>query len=203
MQNKIILDLCGGTGAWSKPYKDAGYDVRVITFPPYDARLFPSKPSMIEGVKPKGRLPSEFNSIEDYPDVYGILSAPVCTVFSGSGACWRRTDKDMVEALSLVDACLRIIHVLNPHFWCLENPVGKLRKWLGKPIMSFNPCDYGDPYTKRTLLWGKFNEPIKNPIEPIRPSPLHQNLGGKSNRTKELRSITPPGFAKAFFEANG
>ena len=25
---KIILDLCGGTGAWSKPYKDAGYDVR-------------------------------------------------------------------------------------------------------------------------------------------------------------------------------
>ena len=30
---KIILDLCGGTGSWSKPYKDAGYDVRVITLP--------------------------------------------------------------------------------------------------------------------------------------------------------------------------
>ncbi len=29
----IILDLCGGTGSWSKPYKDAGYDVRVITLP--------------------------------------------------------------------------------------------------------------------------------------------------------------------------
>jgi len=24
---KIILDLCGDTGAWSKPYADAGYDV--------------------------------------------------------------------------------------------------------------------------------------------------------------------------------
>lgn len=23
-KDKIILDLCGGTGAWSKPYKDAG-----------------------------------------------------------------------------------------------------------------------------------------------------------------------------------
>ena len=34
--NKIILDLCGGTGSWSKPYKDAGYDVRVITLPEYD-----------------------------------------------------------------------------------------------------------------------------------------------------------------------
>lgn len=25
--SKIILDLCGGTGSWSKPYRDAGYDV--------------------------------------------------------------------------------------------------------------------------------------------------------------------------------
>lgn len=31
--DKIILDLCGGTGSWSKPYKDAGYDVRLITLP--------------------------------------------------------------------------------------------------------------------------------------------------------------------------
>lgn len=31
--SKIILDLCGGTGSWSKPYRDAGYDVRVITLP--------------------------------------------------------------------------------------------------------------------------------------------------------------------------
>lgn len=30
---KIILDLCGGTGSWSRPYKEAGYDVRIITLP--------------------------------------------------------------------------------------------------------------------------------------------------------------------------
>jgi len=29
---KIILDLCGGTGSWSKPYKDNGYDVRIIDY---------------------------------------------------------------------------------------------------------------------------------------------------------------------------
>lgn len=33
---KIILDLCGGTGSWSKPYRDAGYDVKIITLPHYD-----------------------------------------------------------------------------------------------------------------------------------------------------------------------
>jgi len=80
---------------------------------------------------------------------------------------------------------------------------GKLRKWIGEPTMSFNPCDYGDPYKKRTLLWGNFNTNLnKNPVEPIIPSPLHQNLGGKSEKTKELRSMTPQGFANAFFQAN-
>lgn len=33
---KLILDLCGGTGSWSKPYRDAGYEVKVITLPHYD-----------------------------------------------------------------------------------------------------------------------------------------------------------------------
>lgn len=35
-KSKIILDLCGGTGSWSAPYRENGYDVRVITLPEYD-----------------------------------------------------------------------------------------------------------------------------------------------------------------------
>jgi hypothetical protein len=66
-KSKIILDLCGGTGSWSKPYKDAGYDVRVIDLKTgYDIRLF--------------KAPEE--------TVYGILAAPECTQFAGSGARW-------------------------------------------------------------------------------------------------------------------
>ena len=60
---KLILDLCGGTGSWSKPYKDAGYDVRVVTLPEHDVRLYQP---------PQG--------------VYGILAAPPCTHLAGSGA---------------------------------------------------------------------------------------------------------------------
>jgi len=194
--SKIILDLCGGTGSWSKPYQEAGYDVRVITWPEYDARLFPSIPSVYS------RLPTGFASIEEYPEVYGVLAAPVCTMFAGSGAKHPRSDEQIIEALSLVDACLRIINVLKPTFWALENPVGKLRKWIGAPRMAFNPCDYGDPYTKKTLLWGEFNEPIKTPVEPIDGSKVWRLYGGNSAKTKEIRSITPPGFAQAFFEAN-
>jgi len=195
--SKIILDLCGGTGSWSRPYLENGYDVRLVTLPDNDARLFPSQPSKTP------RLPSEFSDIAEYiGNVYGVLAAPVCTYFSGSGAKHPRTDKQILEALSLVDACLRIINTVKPTFWALENPVGKLRKWIGPPRMSFHPCDYGDTYTKKTLLWGNFNELVKNPVEPTEGSKLWSMYGGKSAHTKEMRSITPPGFAQAFFKAN-
>jgi hypothetical protein len=181
---KIILDLCGGTGAWSKPYVDAGYDVRVITLPEYDVRLYQPGTYIHEPSK----------------DVYGILAAPPCTMFASSGARWKRTNQQMIDALGIVDACLRIIMICEPVFWALENPVGKLHRWLEDPVMRFDPCDYGDPYTKKTCLWGKFNPPIKNPVEPEKKNRIHHMSPGPER--SKLRSITPPGFAKAFFEAN-
>ena len=195
---KIILDLCGGTGAWSAPYSEAEYHV-IIVDPAEDL----DHTGAPEHVKQDVRL------YIPPPDVYGILFAPVCTHFSGSGAqYWPEKDADgrTLEALSLVDAGLRIILVSKPHFWCMENPVGRLRNWIGGPVMYFDPCEYGDPYTKKTCLWGNFNTHLeRNPVEPVRVSPQGSwimSLGGKSARTKRLRSITPPGFAQAFFEAN-
>lgn len=180
--DKVILDLCGGTGSWSAPYKAAGYDVRVITLPGSDVRLF------------------------EYPNtrIYGVLAAPVCTHLSGCGAkYWKaKGDAAILEALAVADACSRIVLFTNPVFWCLENPVGRLYRWYGPPIMRFNPCDYGDPYTKKTCLWGKFNAPEFNRVEPTDGSKMWRKYGGKSERTKMLRSITPAGFAQAFFESN-
>lgn len=61
-------------------------------------------------------------------------------------------------------------------------------------------------YTKYTGLWGEFNTNLlKLPVEPVKGNkwgtPL-MRLGGKSDRTKEIRSNTPKGFAQAFFDAN-
>lgn len=44
---KIILDLCGGTGAWSAPYKQAGYDVRVVTLPDHDVTTYDPPPERL------------------------------------------------------------------------------------------------------------------------------------------------------------
>lgn len=60
-------------------------------------------------------------------------------------------------------------------------------------------------YTKKTGLWGSFNSPEKKPIEPVKGSPqgsVMQRFGGKSEKTKNIRSATPKGFALAFYEAN-
>jgi len=32
---KVILDLCGGTGSWARPWLEAGYKVITITLPDY------------------------------------------------------------------------------------------------------------------------------------------------------------------------
>jgi len=190
--NKIILDPCGATGSWSKPYKDAGYDVRVITLPNNDIRTY-TPPN----------------------NVYGILFAPPCTEFAISGARWWK-DKDpklLEEALEVFDAGMRMITMCNPHFWAIENPVGRLKRLryevLGEPRLIFHPFEYGDAYSKRTLIWGKFNIPEKNEVKPeymvskkgYRYSPIARWFPNRETRQR-VRSITPPGFAKAFYEAN-
>lgn len=183
--DKIILDLCGGTGAWSRPYAEAGYDVRNITLPDYDVCTF---------IPPEG--------------VHGILAAPPCDHFALSGARWwkKKGISALREGLNVVDACLRIVWRCKRDrklkWWALENPLGRLNKFLGEPRMKFQPCDYGDPYTKKTQLWGEFTPPMKwQPIVPTEGSKMWRKYGG-SKKGKEMRSITPAGFAKAFFEAN-
>ncbi len=176
-----VLSLCDFTGAWSQPYVDAGYDVvRLDIRRGQDVRLFEALP---------------------FP-VRGVLAAPPCTDFASSGARWwaGKGEQALLDGLAVVDACLRIVAVHRPQWWCLENPVGRLRKYLGAPRMAFDPADFGDPYTKRTLLWGDFREPTKRPVEPVLGSMMHR-LSPSEDRAA-LRSVTPGGFAQAFFEAN-
>ena len=192
---KTILSLFDYSGAWSKPYRAAGYNVIQV-----DIKL---------GID---ILTWDYHSPTD---VYGILIAVPCTDFASSGARWfveKDADGRTGQSILLVKKSLEIVNYFNPVFWALENPVGRIARLvpeLGKAALIFNPCDFGDNWTKRTCLWGKFNQPVKRPVEPVyhysngkRSSWLWANLGGKSEKTKELRSITPSSFAQAFYEAN-
>ena len=192
---KIILDLCGGTGSWSKPYLDAGYDVRLITLPDNDVRIY---------------VPPD--------NVYGILAAPPCTEFSIAKA---DKPRDFEEAMKVVEACFRIIwecrKVNKLSFWAMENPRGFSRQFIGKPPFVFEQWQFGDSGIKPTDLWGYYNIPkIKIKEKPTNLTKKFPN--GKTNSLSwstahypsehkhlglaVLRAITPPGFAKAFFLAN-
>jgi hypothetical protein len=114
--------------------------------------------------------------------------------------------EQFLDGLSIVDACLRIVSVCRPKWWALENPQGYLKRWLGEPQFKFDPCEYGDAYTKRTWLWGKFVPPNKRRVLALGPliNSRTRHPKGKRGiaRNQEERSATPPGFAQAFMEAN-
>ena len=135
--------------------------------------------------------------------VRGILMAPPCVVFANSGARWwiSRTGAELTDALALVDAGLRMVALYRPDFWVLENPHGRLGSWLGPPSMTFSPEDYGDPWTKKTCLWGRFNHPKPDAMPHPDPDDRIHRMGPSADRSQQ-RSITPPRFAAAFARAN-
>jgi len=162
-------------------------------------------------------------------DVVFGMAFPVCTDLAVSGAAHferkRSVDPEFqIKASNHAKWCAALFESLDiPYF--IENPVSRLATLWRKPDYSFHPYEYGeyipdseaehprwpdyiapkDAYTKKTCLWtgGGFNMPTKRPTQkPDGYSQQHLKLGGKSQRTKDIRSATPRGFARAVFEAN-
>jgi len=215
-EKTLILSLCDHTGHWARYYEPSLYEV--VTFDlktGYDIRYLPY-----------------FNR-----PVHGILAAPPCTEFCIVAAqYWERKDAEQPEllqqALSVVDACLRMVAIYNPVWWALENPVGRLSRHLGPPAWSFHPFEYGgwlasgeqsvpefpanDAYTKRTFIWGTAKKPDTKPVVPLyveyrseyrgrqhKASPMMRAYPKRDGvMRQELRSTTPLGFAKAFRAGN-
>ena len=82
--------------------------------------------------------------------------------------------RDLTEGMEIVIACLNIIWECQYKiksstqksaplkFWCLENPNGFLKYFLGNPVYEFNPYDFGDNWKKElncgvTLIFQKRN----------------------------------------------
>lgn len=162
------------------------------------------------------------------PVVFG-MAFPVCTDMAVSGAAWfetkRQADPDFQgKAAHYAMWCGDFFNNFSvPHF--IENPVSVLSTLWRKPDHMFNPYEYGgyipeaeaehpvwpeyiaprDAYPKKTCLWvgGGFKMPVSKPVVvEAGYSTQHRKLGGKSMKTKNIRSATPRGFAQAVFEAN-
>jgi site-specific DNA-cytosine methylase len=226
MIKNIILDLCGGSGAWAKPYKDAGFIVLTITLPDYNVKKYYihmnlGNPYIVfyhKSIRAK-------DIIIYFNEIYGIFAAPPCTEFSKAKG---NRSRDFEGAMKIVSACFDIIWNCrtygSPSFWAMENPTGFLRQFIGKPHYTFEQWMFGEDKVKSIDIWGYFNDP--KPTCTVKPPNRTANIKGREHaadwskieypdeyadyinqfkgdaKRAAARAITPAGFATAFFNAN-
>jgi len=205
MKKKIILHLCADIGSDSIFYqRSEEYEVIKV-----------GKTIGVENyVPPK--------------DVQGVIANPVCTEFSTANGFHKKND--LQKGMEMVNHCLRIISECKPKWWIIENPAtGRLKEFLGKPVLTYQPWEYGSPWTKKTAIWGEFNQPAKifTNWEDV---PKNKNLYIRPTRCKpalaflhksainvikefqwarnyirvdaDIRSMCCEGFARGLFEMN-
>lgn len=149
-----------------------------------------------------------------------IIAHPPCTYLSNAGACRMYPKAGVIDekrfalAMKAKDFFFKMLNADCEHI-CVENPLPLKCVELPEPSQIIQPYMFGDPYTKKTLLWLK-NLPqliptnIINPVGPFvcgnsdiwKKQAAGGVVFGKGKNAKE-RSKTFPGIAKAFAEQWG
>lgn len=164
----------------------------------------------------------------DALEPYFVFGFPPCTDVAVSGSKhfekkFREDPYNMAKAAELAEL-VELYGNRHKSIWAWENPKSMLKHFRGDPQYKFNPWEFGgylpeddvhprwpdyipprDAYPKETWIWASsdFVFPEKAPVYcPPGWSPQTTKLGGKSAKTKQIRSETPRGFAKAVFLAN-
>jgi hypothetical protein len=205
-----VVSLCDLTGNMVRPWAEAGYDCLCLDL------QHSIRADRVEQVG-TGSITYRWGDVRQFERFRAVFVAafPPCTDLAVSGArdFARKGLRRFIDALEVVEAC-RILCEWSDAPWMIENPVGRLSTAWRAPDFTFDPCDYGDPYTKRTCLWmgNGFVMPTSNPVGvpglfgghdavvPIEGSKMH--LVPPSAERANLRSETPMGFARAVFAAN-
>jgi len=142
-----------------------------------------------------------------------IIAFPPCTHLSGAGApSWKQKQADGRQQAA-IDFVYKIRDA-DCDLIAIENPTGKLNSFWRKPDQIINPFQFGDPFKKRTCLWLKGLDKLKdtNLVEPEYHYTSNSTQGGLlkdgTRRKSKLpifkawdsakdRSKTFPGIAKA------
>lgn len=157
-----------------------------------------------------------------------VIGFPECTHLAVSGAAHfakkREADPEFQNKASDLAKMVELVGDAVRAPWMAENPVSVLSTLWRKPNFSFHPYEYGgylpagdvhpiypeyimprDAYPKKTCIWSGngFVMPEKKSVQ-CEPgfATQHLKLGGRSLKTKNIRSATPRGFAIAVYEAN-
>lgn len=197
--NGAIISLCDLTGNMLRPWAEAGFTCYAVDI---QHKIRRDREERVG----KGVIIYVWGDVRSWtPPVkpaIGFAFTP-CTHLAGSGARDFRKKR-----WPMLRDGLDMFHAAVTHFewagipWMAENPVGRIAGIFGASEHTFDPCDYGDPYTKLTCIWsgGGFIMPEKNRVDPTEGSKMHRMAPGPDRANQ--RSATPMGFARAVFDAN-
>lgn len=161
------------------------------------------------------------------PDL--ILAYPPCTDIAVSGSRHFARKKANNPFCQIIAVRAAKIAAFLAEFvydcpYMVENPVSILKSKWRKPTAYIHPYEFGgylpandvnpyfpeyikpqDAYPKKTGLWtgNGFIMPKKIPVPVAKGwSDQQKKLGGKSKKTKMIRSLTPRGLAEAIYQSN-
>lgn len=157
MSRPIMLELFSGTGRMSRMFRLAGWGTRTVEIDSinFEADLYCDIAKLTRG------------EIQDLcggnPDF--IWMSPPCEGFSVAalGKNWRNVNGQFIpvsgsarNGLSLLHKCLWITGQFPDSKWCIENPVGMMRKMIemrGLTRHTITYCQYGETRMKPTDIW--------------------------------------------------
>lgn len=191
----IVISAFDYSTIAARPWADAGYtcyciDIRHECGQKRDGNIIRVGADIQRWIPPRG-------------DIHFAMFFPPCTDVAVSGASHfrRKGLHRLSDAVRLFARCVDIAETLDCA-WMIENPVSTISTYWRKPDHYFDPCDYGDTYTKKTCLWTneRFVMPPKKRREPVKGSLIIKMPPGPDRA--QLRALWSPFVARAIFEAN-
>ena len=158
-------------------------------------------------------LQKAIDILDGHPDI--VWASPPCTYFSVAsiGHHWNKDNtpktKEAILGVKIVQKTIDIINELQPAFWFIENPRGKLRKLDvvgGFARATVTYCSYGDIRMKPTDIWTNFHfwkpKPMcKNGNREChhQPAPRGSQTGTQGLKGSYEKSKIPPALFEELF----
>jgi hypothetical protein len=222
MTRPCVLFLFNLTDVAPEPWVNAGYNVLACD------TQHPLRVKHVEDNYVTTNAPAGSEELQEVLDLLDwepvlVISWTPCTDLAVSGAAHFAKKRMMNPHYEEEALELALLATDYDCAYCVENPISRLSSLWRKPDHYYHPYEYGgycpdgehplypdyippkDAYPKKTCWWtgGGFEIPIKFPVTPDDGySKMHLKLGGKSMKTKNIRSATPRGVALAMYVAN-
>lgn len=195
---KKMLDLCSGLGGASEAFLNHGWEVKRVE----NNMLLKNVPNTVimDIFQLETTLENLIATWPDFEQIDFVWCSPPCTDFSVAYSSPRsvaqRNGEDYYPdaAIEMVKCCKRIIDLLQPRYWVIENVSGAatwLNDILGKPTQIVGPF----------YFWGKFPH-IHMPLG-FKHSKFTNDTWSSDPLRANKRALVPYEISEAFVKALG